>query len=278
MIVNSTAERLVAQIRGYGPCIVAFSGGVDSAVVACAAFQALGDMALAVTGDSPSVATGEVAAAKQLAAQIGIAHQVIATSELDDPNYRLNQPDRCYHCKTELYDHLAGLRGTGPWRTVVNGANLEDLSDYRPGLRAAQEFEVRSPLVECGLGKAHVRELAAFWGLPVWDKPASPCLASRIAYGEEVTAERLAMIDGAEQYLRGLGLRELRVRYHRGDIARIEVPLEQVQRLAETATRVGLVDALTRLGFRYVTLDLAGFRSGSLNALVELGPPELKRG
>ncbi|MGD9645224.1 MAG: ATP-dependent sacrificial sulfur transferase LarE [Pirellulales bacterium] len=260
-------DRLLETLRGYQRCLVALSAGVDSAVVAQAACQALGDRALAVTATSASLAEGELDAAIALAQQIGIRHQVVHTDEFADPDYVRNDTDRCYHCKTELYTELAPL-AAGENAIVVNGANLDDQGDYRPGMLAASEQRVRSPLVECELTKAEVRQLAAHWGLPVWDKPATPCLSSRVAYGQQVTPERVAMIDKAEQHLRGLGLRTLRVRYHAGDLARLEVPLEELPRLCEPAIREALVRRLRELGFRFITLDLEGFRSGSLNTLV----------
>jgi uncharacterized protein len=258
-------DRLIDTLRSYGSCAVAFSGGVDSAVVAKAACLALGDRAVAVTGASASLAAGELDEARQVAAQIGIRHEVLATEEFENPLYVRNEPDRCYHCKTELYTQMDGLAERLGAAVLANGANLDDRGDYRPGMRAASEHRVVSPLIECGFTKADVRELAAHWGLPVWDKPASPCLSSRVAYGEEVTPQRLAMIDGAEQVLHQMGLRELRVRYHRGDLARIEVPPAELPRLAQANVSAELVARLKSLGFRYVTLDLEGFRSGSLN-------------
>jgi uncharacterized protein len=264
-------ERLLELLRSYGRCAVAFSGGVDSAVVAQAAQVALQENALAVTGVSPSLAAGELEAATELAQQIGIRHEVLRTNEFSQPAYVRNAGDRCYHCKTELYTQLEQLRQhVGSDYVLVNGANLDDLGDYRPGMQAAAEHAVRSPLADCGLNKADVRALAAHWNLPVWDKPASPCLSSRVAYGEEVTPERLAMIDQAEQYLRELGLRTVRVRYHRGDLARLEVPAEAIAALCEPATRTALTNKLRALGFRFITLDLEGFRSGSMNTLVML--------
>ncbi len=264
-------ERLLQLLRTYGRCAVAFSGGVDSAVVAQAAYVALKENALAVTGVSPSLAAGELEAATELAQQIGIRHEVLRTNEFAQPAYVRNAGDRCYHCKTELYTQLQQLRQhVGSDYVLVNGANLDDLGDYRPGMQAAAEHAVRSPLADCGLNKADVRALAADWNLPVWDKPASPCLSSRVAYGEEVTPQRLAMIDQAEQYLRELGLRTVRVRYHRGDLARLEVPAEAIVALCEPATRAALTTKLRALGFRFITLDLEGFRSGSMNTLVTL--------
>jgi uncharacterized protein len=268
--IDEKRERLIETLRSYGSCLVAFSAGVDSTVVAKAARLALGDRAVAATGTSASLAAGELEQAVALAQLIGIQHEIIRTGELADPNYVRNDADRCYHCKTELYDELAPLAARMGLAVIVNGANADDLGDYRPGMVAAHEHAVRSPLVKCGISKAEVRALAALWELPIWDKPASPCLSSRVAYGEEVTPDRLAMIDRAEQYLRGLGLRTVRVRYHRGDLARLEVPHEAIAKLAEGNVRAGLIDELTRLGFKYVTLDLAGFRSGSQNESLPL--------
>lgn len=267
-------DRLLDLIAGYGSCAVAYSGGVDSAVVAKAAQLALGERAVAVTGVSASLAGGELAAARELAAEIGIRHQVLSTEEFSNADYLRNAPDRCFHCKTELYTQLEGMAPKLGVSVIVNGANLDDRGDYRPGMVAARQHEVRSPLIECELNKAEVRQLAAHWRLAVWDKPASPCLSSRIAYGQQVTPERVQMIDRAEQFLREQGFRELRVRYHSGDLARIEVPLDLVPRLAEPQLREALVNRLRDLGFKYVTLDLEGFRSGNLNQLI--GVDDLK--
>jgi uncharacterized protein len=272
--LSSKRDRLLELIASYGSCAVAFSGGVDSAVVAKAGQLALGDRAVAVTGTSASLAEGELEAAEQLALQIGIRHQVIDTDEFANADYLRNLPDRCFHCKTELYTQLEGLAAKLGVRVIANGANLDDQGDYRPGMVAARQHDVRSPLLECGLNKAEVRVLAAHWQLGVWDKPASPCLSSRIAYGQTVTPERVAMIDRAEQFLREHGLRELRVRYHSDDLARIEVPLDELPRLADSALREALVDEVRSLGFKYVTLDLEGFRSGSLNQVI--GVDDLK--
>jgi uncharacterized protein len=272
-----SARSLVEMIAGFGSCAVAFSGGVDSAVVAKAAQLALGSAAVAVTGRSASLASGELEAASRLADLIGIRHVVVDTDELAQADYTANGPDRCFHCKTELYTQLESLAGELGAATIANGANTDDLGDYRPGMRAAKEHQVRSPLAECGLDKAAVRRLALAWELPVWDKPATPCLSSRVAYGEPVTPERLKMIDSAEQYLRGLGFDNLRVRYHKGDLARIEVPAEAIARLSQPETREAVLAELRRLGFQYVTLDLEGFRSGSVNRALGLGQlPVLK--
>ena len=268
MTLAEKCDRLLDLLRSLGSCAVAYSGGVDSAVVAKAARLALGDKALAVTGVSNSLASGELEIAREIAARIGIRHEVIETNEFANPAYLRNASDRCYHCKTELYTQMEGMQERFGVAAVVNGANADDAGDYRPGMKAASEHEVRSPLLELGITKDEVRALAAEWELPVWDKPASPCLSSRVAYGEEVTPERLRMIDGAEQLLRELGLREVRVRYHKGDLARIEAPLEALPRLASDEVRRLLAARLTELGFRFVTLDLAGFRSGSQNAVL----------
>jgi uncharacterized protein len=261
-------NRLVERIRSYVSCVVALSAGVDSAVVAKAAFLALGNRAVAVTGVSASLATGELDEAREVVAAIGMRHEAIETGELENPDYTRNAPDRCFHCKTELYGRLKEIAERLGLRTIVNGANADDVGDYRPGMTAAEQASVRSPLVECGITKAEVRRLAAGWGLPVWDKPATPCLSSRIAYGEEVTPERLAQIDRAEQFLRAKGLRTVRVRVHKGDLARLEVPVEAIPDLCVAETRESLVDELKTLGFKYVVLDLEGFRSGSQNLVL----------
>jgi uncharacterized protein len=260
-------DALVARLAGLKSCAVAFSGGVDSAVVAKAAHLALDANAVAVTGVSASLAEGELDEARRVAELIGIRHVVLNTDEFANPSYIQNAPDRCYHCKTELYTRMEGMAERLGVAAIVNGANADDRGDWRPGMKAAAEHEVLSPLAECGITKAEVRELAAFWNLPVAEKPAAPCLSSRVAYGEEVTPERLHMIDQAEQFLRSLGLREVRVRYHRGDLARLEVPAAEIERLCSRQTRAALSAHLHELGFKFITLDLEGFRSGSLNAL-----------
>jgi uncharacterized protein len=272
--LDSKKQRLLDLLAGYGSCGVAFSAGVDSTVLAKAAQLALGDAAVAVTGVSASLAEGEAQAARQLAEQIGIRHVVIQTGELERAEYVRNESDRCFHCKNELYTQMEGLAERLEVAVLVNGANVDDLSDYRPGMQAAAEHRVQSPMAQCGLTKQEVRQLAAEWRLPVWNKPATPCLSSRIAYGEQVTPERLVMIDRAEQYLRGLGLMTVRVRYHKGDLARVEVPPEAIARLCAEPLRTELTAKFKSLGFRFVSLDLEGFRSGSLNDLIA---PEMVR-
>lgn len=265
-------DRLIERLSECGSCAVAFSGGVDSAVVAKAARLALGDAAVVVTGTSAALAEGELDEARRVAALIGVRHVVIATDEFSNPDYVANHADRCYHCKSELYGQLDGLAERLGVSTVVNGANADDVGDYRPGARAASEHAVRSPLAECGITKADVRQLATHWELPVADKPATPCLSSRVAYGQAVTPERLQMVDRAEQFLRGLGFRELRVRYHADDTARIELPANELAELCQPTMREAVVAEMRALGFKFVTLDLAGFRSGGFTALV---PPEM---
>lgn len=264
--IEQKRDVLLAWFEPIQRCAVAYSGGVDSAVVAQAAYLAIGDRAIAVTGESASLAEGELSQAAEIARQIGIRHEVLKTSEFESDAYLRNAPDRCYHCKTELYTQLERVRDRFGFDVILNGANADDVGDYRPGMTAAQEHSVRSPLLECGFTKQDVRDLAAFWDLPVWDKPASPCLSSRVAYGEAVLPERLRMIDKAEQFLRSRGFSPVRVRYHQGDLARIEVASEDLSRVTDLSFREELAAVCKELGFRFVTVDLLGFRSGSLNS------------
>ncbi|OAI54971.1 adenine nucleotide alpha hydrolase [Planctomycetaceae bacterium SCGC AG-212-F19] len=272
--LQAKRDRLLAILRSFGRVAVALSGGIDSTVVAQAAHLALGDQAVAVTADSPSVPRAELAEAQELARHIGIRHRIVGTDEFANPAYVKNDGTRCYFCKSELYAQIERILPELGVEVVCSGANLDDMGDYRPGLTAAAEHHVRHPLQEAGLTKADVRQLARAWDLPTWDKPASPCLSSRLAPGVQVTTERTGRVEAAETYLRSLGYRECRVRLHEGELARVEVPIAELYRLAEPAVRDELVRRFRELGFQFITLDLQGFRSGSLNALVNL---ELKQ-
>ena len=262
-------DRLLQILSGYDRVAVAFSAGVDSTIVAMAAQLACGERAVAVTAVSPSLAAGEKEEAERLAKRIGIRHIIVSTNEFSDSNYLSNPVNRCYFCKSELYSRLVALAPTLGVDVLVNGANLDDRGDYRPGMKAANEYMVRSPLIEAEFTKADVRELAQLWDLPVWDKPATPCLSSRIAYGVEVTPERVRRIDEAERFLKQLlNILELRVRCEANDLARVEVPVESLDKIVASALREQVRTRLHELGFRYVTIDLDGFRSGSMNGVI----------
>ncbi|HCK54290.1 MAG TPA: ATP-dependent sacrificial sulfur transferase LarE, partial [Planctomycetaceae bacterium] len=236
-----------------------------------AAREACGDDAVAVTAVSASLASGERDQAEALARQIGIRHVVIETGEFDNPDYLKNEPNRCYFCKTELYNQLEQLLPRLDVDVIANGANVDDRGDHRPGMVAADEHAVRSPLLEVGINKQDVRDLAQHWDLPVWDKPAMPCLSSRIAYGVGVTTERVRRVDAAESFLRTeFELTEFRVRHEANELARIEVPVDQLPRLLDPANRQAITTRFRELGFAFVTIDLEGFRSGSLNSVVSI--------
>src|SRR5947209_5248677 len=240
--LTAKRDRLLDVLRGLGKTAVAFSGGIDSTVVAQAAFLALGDRAVAVTADSPSVPRAEVEDAKRLARRIGIRHVVVATDEFADPDYVRNDGARCYFCKSELYTKIEALLPELGVQVICSGANLDDRGDYRPGLKAAAEHRVRHPLQEAGFTKADVRTLARAWELPTWDKPASPCLSSRLAPGVQVTPERTGRVEAAEAYLKAAGLRDCRVRLHEGELARIEIPSSDLPRFVQPEVRGELVE------------------------------------
>lgn len=257
-------DELEARIGSLRSCVVAFSGGVDSSLVAALAARALGERALAVTAVSPALATGELDGARTVAEAIGIRHETITTAELQRQGYRANGRDRCYHCKTELYDHLSALAARRRYAAVLSGANADDVGDWRPGLRAAEEHAVVHPLLEAGVGKADVRELARALGVPSAEKPASPCLASRIPYGTEVDPDVLARIDRAELAIKALGYSVLRVRHH-GARGRVELPEADLRALTAGA-REAIALAVAGAGYDEVEIADEPFRSGSLNA------------
>jgi uncharacterized protein len=257
-------DELTDRIRSLESCIVAFSGGVDSSLVAALAARALGERALAVTAVSPALATGELDGARDVARAIGIRHELITTAEHEREGYRANDRDRCYHCKSELYDRLGTLAARRGYEAVLSGANIDDLGDWRPGLTAAAEHGVLHPLVEAGVGKLEVRELARTLALPSAEKPASPCLASRIPYGTAVDPEVLARIDRAELAVKALGYPVLRVRHH-GVVGRVELPEDALTALT-SERRCAIADAVAGAGYEEVEIADEPFRSGSLNA------------
>ncbi len=285
--MNQLSDKLVTHLKQFKHMAIAFSGGVDSTVVAKAAYLAVEEAnrfsstssnngkrdvykAIAITADSPSVPRSEIESCIQIAQEIGIEHRIVSTDEFQNPSYLQNDGSRCYFCKSTLYQRIRKELSTDSQWIICSGANLDDLGDYRPGLTAAAELGIRHPLIEVGFRKAEIRELASYWQLPNSDKPASPCLSSRIVPGVMVTRDRVAKIEAAEAWLVDQGLTNCRVRLHENDLARIEIPIDQIPRFAIDPLRSQLVDFFRQLGFAWVTIDFNGLQSGGMNHLIPL--------
>jgi len=260
-------ESLLSMLRSMDRTMVAFSGGTDSAYLAWAAHQALGDRALAVTADSASLPESHKRDAEAFVRQFGLRHEYVETLEFDNPDYLRNSPDRCFHCKDELFTRLGRLGLERGIQHVLYGVNVDDTRDFRPGQRAAKEHGVQAPLLDAGLTKAEIRELSRQAGLPTWDRPASACLSSRIPYGTAVTKENVKIVEEGEEAIKALGFRQFRVRFH-GELARIEIAPDELERALNIEVARQLTTIFKGLGFQYVTLDLEGYRQGSLNEVL----------
>jgi pyridinium-3,5-biscarboxylic acid mononucleotide sulfurtransferase len=268
-LLREKEARLLDNLRGMGRVIVAFSGGTDSAYLAWAARQALGDNAIAMTADSASMPESHKRDAEAFAARYGIAHEYIQTREFQNPDFVANNPDRCFHCKDELFTRLEEIGRARGWDRIVYGVNVDDYGDYRPGQNAAKKHEVSAPLADAGMTKADIRELSRQAGLPTWDRPAAACLSSRIPYGTPVTVETVKTVESGEEQIKALGFRQFRVRYH-GELVRIEVARDEMPRALDLEMTARFTAIFKSLGFKYVTLDLEGYRQGSMNEVLNL--------
>ena len=268
MDTEEKLRKLRDNIKAIKSVVVAFSGGVDSSLVAKVCYDVLGDKAIAVTARSETYPAYEYEEAKKIAKEIGILHMTIDTSELGIKGFADNPPNRCYFCKSELFGKLKEIARAKGYKNVADGANYDDTNEYRPGSDAAKELEVRSPLKESGLRKADIREISKFLGLSNWDKPSYACMSSRFPYGESITEEKLAIVSEAEKYLRGIGLKQFRVRHH-DTIARIEVLPKDIPMLLQNGRRTELVKKFKEIGYKYITIDMEGYRSGSMNEVLQ---------
>jgi uncharacterized protein len=267
--LDAKQRRLLADLTAMGRVIVAFSGGTDSAYLAWAAHRALGPNAVAVTADSASLPESHKRDAEAFVKELGIAHEYVATREFDNPDYLRNSPDRCFHCKDELFTRLEEIGRERGYQHIIYGVNVDDLGDYRPGQGAAAEHSVAAPLADAGLTKAEIRELSRLAGLPTWDRPASACLSSRIPYGTPVTIQNVKTVETGEEEIKALGFRQFRVRFH-GEVVRIEIAREEMARALTMEMAQRFTTIFKGLGFKYVSLDLEGYRQGSLNEVLNL--------